>query len=567
MRHEINALLSEPGDINRQSPEKALTPLMAAAFFDPERIPGMIAQGADVNYRTPFDETALHILMFREATYKGIFWASAGYGPYEDTHELAAIEALLQAGANPNIGGPGGSTPAHFAANPKYYKGDDEYWLDMQVERIALLVRYGADLSIINSKGFTPYEISVPAHAWEQEDQSPSQAAFSQFLLLAEKRGLEQAYTAHIERKTSLAKQAKERARAEAERKHREEIARKKMRAKEEAVASYIASHPNLNNALSEVVQIGKEKRAVESVLRQNAFGERCETGSNNTYYQSKTCMTSWEALKASAESHYSSLDSAYRKQRNWFANLFGESGHIVKALVDDRVVNAPADEAVMQQYAPALRQLSNITQAEARAERAEQRRKEQQMMADFMSTIQNSFDRTNQMLDRNMAQTQQVIQQAYASQRENATAHQSSSHQGIPELEDKLNSIDRTFDAPTSSRSGSLASENNKPDILLNKPESSHRVCAGPFTMLAIDMVVTTQEYNGGRASQKFECPEGTIPVQEGAHSNQFTNWLLPSRTEEPAGKGKIRVTRKSFRYECLCANKKKTGSGATQQ
>ena len=560
IRHEVNALLSEPGDINRISPKKALTPLLAASFFDPERIPDMIAQGADVNYRTPFDEAALHILMYREAVYKGIFWAGAGYGPYDDTYELAATEALLQAGANPNIKGLGGATPAHFAANPQYYKGDDEHWLDMQVERIALIVRYGADLSIGNAEGLTPYESSIPANSWARENQTPSQEAFSQFLFLAEKHGIEQAYAAHIKRKTSLAKEAKEKARAEAERKHREEIAWKRKQAQKQAISSYIASHPDLNNALAEVVQIGREKKAVDSVLRENAFGKRCETGSNNTYFQSKTCISGWKTLKASAESHYSSLDSAYRKQRDWFSNLFGKSGGIVKELVDDRIGKASADDAVKQQYAPALRQLSSITAAEARAERAEMRRQEQQRMADFMNNIQNSFERTNQMLDRNMAQTQQVIHQAYASQRANESGYQSSSRYGMPELSDKLKDIDRRFDASATSESNIHAPENNK-------QKSGHRVCAGPFTMPAIDMVVTTQEYNGGRASQKFKCPENTIPVQEGAHSAQFTNWLLPNRTEEPAGKGNIRITRKAFRYECLCANDKKTGSSSTQQ
>lgn len=247
--------------------------------------------------------------------------------------------------------------------------------------------------------------------------------------------------------------------REEAERKRQQEIAREKFKAKKQAISSYIASRPDLNQAMHEVVKIGAERKAVSSFISKNGFGGLCETGRNNTFYQSKTCLSEWEVVRGQARSHKSSLDAAYKKQRDWFAGLFGQNAGIAATIVDDRVARTPSDKTVKQQYAPIEQQLIRITESEARAERAESRRREQQQMADFMNHIQTTFDRTNRMLDRNMAQTHRVVNQAYASQRvrdvSTGSGYRVHRAPAMRDLNKELEEIDRSFDVSASERSG----------------------------------------------------------------------------------------------------------------
>ena len=179
---------------------------------------------------------------------------------------------------------------------------------------------------------------------------------------------------------------------------------------------------------------------------------------SNNAFYQSKTCLSEWEVVRRQARSHKSSLDAAYKKQRDWFAGLFGQNAGVAAAVVDDRVASTPSDKNVKQQYAPIEQQLIRITESEARAERAESRRREQQQMADFMNHIQTTFDRTNRMLDRNMAQTHRVVNQAYASQRvrdvNSSSGYRERSAPAMRDLNKKLEEIDHSFEVSADGRS-----------------------------------------------------------------------------------------------------------------
>ena len=244
-----------------------------------------------------------------------------------------------------------------------------------------------------------------------------------------------------------------------AERQRQQEIAQERLKAKKQAVSSYIASRPDLSKALNEVVKIGAEREAVYSFISKNGFGRLCETGRNNTFYQSKTCLSEWKVVRRQASSHYSSLDSAYKKQRDWFAGLFGQNASVAAAVVDDRAARTPSDKTVKQQYAPIEQQLIRITESEARSERAESRRREQQQMADFMNHIQTTFERTNRMLDRNMAQTHRVVNQAYASQRvrdvSTGSGYRVHRAPAMRDLNKELEEIDRSFDVSASERSG----------------------------------------------------------------------------------------------------------------
>ena len=358
-----------------------------------------------------------------------------------------------------------------------------------------------------------------------------------------------------------------------AERKRQQEMAQKRRNTKKQAVSSYIASRPDLSQALGQVVQIGSEKKAVDSFIRKNGFGRLCETGSNNTFYQSKSCLSEWEVVRRQASSHYSSLDSTYKKQRDWFAGLFGQNASVAAAVVDDRAARTPSDKTVKQQYAPIEQQLIRITESEARSERAESRRREQQQMADFMNHIQTTFERTNRMLDRNMAQTHRVVNQAYASQRvrdvSSSSGYRVRSAPAMRDLNKELEEIDRSFDVSASSGSGGMKSGGVATAGAGSSGKSAYRVCGGPTTVPAMNQVFDVRGLNSGKASPDYQCPAGGKPVVAGAYNLETGNitWLNrpPTYKQEPV-RGEngrpngARVSWDAYRYVCLCSN---SGSG----
>ncbi len=350
-----------------------------------------------------------------------------------------------------------------------------------------------------------------------------------------------------------------------AERQRLAEINERKYREKVSVIQAYINQDAALRSALSDIVQIGSEKKTVEWIVLQNRFGaEECETRVRGEYFKSNACESNWEALMKRVKNHYSSLDTSYRKQRDWFAGLFGKNASLVESLVDERVVNAPSVDEIKQHYTPAFQQLRRITDAEASAERSARKRQEQQMMADFMNNIKNTFERTNRMLDRNMAQTQRVVNQAYASQRSSGNYAGSgyqvrSNAPAMRDLDKKLENIDRSF----STNSGTK----DRPDIASAPVKPSHRVCGGPFTVPAMNKVFDIKALNSGKASPPIECSAGGSPVMKGSYNleAQHINWLMQPpnykkeaiRNENGRPSGRFRVSWDAFRYECLCSNR----------
>lgn len=353
-------------------------------------------------------------------------------------------------------------------------------------------------------------------------------------------------------------------AREAAEKKRLAEINERKYREKISVIQAYINQDAALRSALSDIVQIGSEKKTVEWIVLQNRFGaEECETRVGGEYFKSNACESSWKALMGGVKNHYSSLNTTYRKQRDRFSNLFGNNASLVESLVDERVADAPSADAIKQQYAPAFRQLRRITKAEANAERSARQRQEQQMMADFMNNIQNTLEKTNRMLDRNMAQTQRVVNQAYASQRSSVN-YAGSSHQGrsnapaMQNLDKKLAEIDRSFSTHNGAK--------NLPNIGSDPVKASHRVCGGPFTVPAMNKVFDIKALNSGKASPPIECSAGGAPIMAGRYkpNAQFINWLMEPpnykreaiRNENGRPSGRFRVSWDAFSYECLCSN-----------
>lgn len=585
-------LLDNHADVNEvrvvQKRENAVfslsaTPILAAIVLGPDRVPKLIEEGARVNF---VDGTLFSPLGC--ATYLNVceetFRGTENSSDYRLGNVLALMNIILENGADPNESIV--VMPTHVMKPilcPDTVYGRELEFDDSSVKILRVLIEYGAEfdsekiaecrkdlsrsLEYLSRSG--PY---IKLKDWQKKLSKELQKKLM-FLNDFEEMGINKALSLWENPDQYFAVAMERKEREEAERKRQQEIAQEKLNAKKQAISFYIASRPDLNQALDEVVQIGSQRKAVDSLISNNGFGRLCETGSNNTFYQSKSCLSEWEVVRRQASSHYSSLDSTYKKQRDWFAGLFGQNASVAAAVVDDRVARTPSDKNVKQQYAPIEQQLIRITESEARAERAESRRREQQQIADFMNHIQSTFDRTNRMLDRNMAQTHRVVNQAYASQRvrdvSTGSGYRVRSAPAMRDLNKELKEIDRSFEVSASSGSGGTKSGAGGG----SSGKSAYRVCGGPTTVPAMNQVFDVRGLNSGKASPDYQCPAGGKPVMAGAYNLDTGNisWLSrpPTYKQEPV-RGEngrpngARVSWDAYRYECLCSSSSGSGTRA---
>ncbi|WP_417214918.1 hypothetical protein [Alcanivorax sp.] len=537
------------------------TPLMAAVLLAPERVPTLIEKGANAN--GVHGQSISPLQCAANPNFCGEKFVVSAVGKRDD---FSIMKALLEKGANPNR-----ADVDHRRMVPSLICLPGSPPLtENSINKLKILSEYGAKTG------------NRELEACDRIARIVGISDKKEMLIEDIRRhGMKEALNLwsnpdeYFEIAIAREKEEEERREIEAaERQRQQEIAQEKLNAKKKAISSYIASRPDLSQAMEEVVQIGAEKKAIDSFIRKNGFGRLCETGRNNTFYQSKTCLSEWEVVRGQARSHKSSLDAAYKKQRDWFAGLFGQNAGVAAAVVDDRVASTPSDKNVKQQYAPIEQQLIRITESEARAERAESRRREQQQMADFMNHIQTTFDRTNRMLDRNMAQTHRVVNQAYASQRvrdvNSSSGYRERSAPAMRDLNKELEEIDRSFDVSASSGSGGMKSGGVATAGAGSSGKSAYRVCGGPTTVPAMNQVFDVRGLNSGKASPDYQCPAGGKPVVAGAYNLETGNisWLNrpPTYKQEPV-RGEngrpngARVSWDAYRYECLCSN---SGSGS---
>lgn len=570
-----------------------VTPLLAAIMIDPKRAEEMIKAGVSVSYSRDTYASPLYCAASRNACR-----STFGMPPYTGDYDaVAMMSLLLEKGADPEIRLPDDAGEWHGIDSyyerylvmkrpfPEalfcYYNNYRDKSVKLHdigpdhMKKLKVLVDYGLDIDD-GSKRLSSCEDAakkIVGRKGQVPEVNYNNAEISLAMMSDIDRHGAEALSRWKNPQQYYAEYKEKREKESAERQRQQEIAQERLKAKKQAVSSYIASRPDLSKALNEVVKIGAEREAVYSFISKNGFGRLCETGSNNTFYQSKTCLSEWKVVRRQASSHYSSLDSTYKKQRDWFAGLFGQNASVAAAVVDDRVARTPSDKNVKQQYAPIEQQLIRITESEARAERAESRRREQQQMADFMNHIQTTFERTNRMLDRNMAQTHRVVNQAYASQRvrdvSSSSGYRVRSAPAMRDLNKELEEIDRSFDVSASSGSGGMKSGGVATAGAGSSGKSAYRVCGGPTTVPAMNQVFDVRGLNSGKASPDYQCPAGGKPVVAGAYNLETGNitWLNrpPTYKQEPV-RGEngrpngARVSWDAYRYVCLCSN---SGSG----
>ncbi len=161
-REIVSALLAAGANVNARAVEN-YTPLHLTAFkLDSETAQLLLAGGADVNLKRSDAYTALHIALKKrfdlvlstakmalsfsenEEGTSGVMTATVA------SHDgLPLIQLLLANGADPNLAGPQGNTPLHFAAS----NGD--------VEGVRLLLESGASPNLLNAPGKTPLAVAI----------------------------------------------------------------------------------------------------------------------------------------------------------------------------------------------------------------------------------------------------------------------------------------------------------------------------------------------------------------------------------------------------------------------
>jgi len=487
------------------------TPLLAAIILDPAKVPTLIDKGADVKYIPGSPISPLECATNIKKCTLMYYWDSS-YTEHQDLYSL--IELLLENGADPS------SEQAYneLVGNKKYSfntfcaKSAKNSILcrlenDKSMSILKIFHQYGLEVSdndidkckesitSINSRMYKKtinfYSDDIKLSDYYTDDNDAKSvikrhlAEVKRHLILLDdikNHGLNEVFSIW-ENSDQYFSSVTERMKKKAnDRKHEQQIAQQRLNAKKRAISSHIAFHPDLNEALEELVSIGVERKTLQWVLNKGMFDELCSTRSDGAIFLSETCKSEWKDIKERAINHKSDLNSVYKKRLDWFAGLFGESANLVVSVVEDRIASAPLNNSIKQQYEPALLQLTRITEAEARAERAEARHRDQQRIAGIMNYMQNSFREANRMLDRNMEQTQRVISQAHIAQRERTASkgydYKVPNTPAIRDLNKKLKEIDRSYEAQAGESSGGDETHQMPTDVTVSSSNPRKKDC-----------------------------------------------------------------------------------------
>lgn len=343
----------------------------------------------------------------------------------------------------------------------------------------------------------------------------------------------------------------------------------REMNEKKASLNNEIKKDKELKSVFDSIVNSGK---SCETAIRfsSKVYEFACENPINGQYFISKGCESIKTPLYDQVNGDSGKLCSIYRDQKNQFAGGMRSNAEVMKSLIEDKVEKSGLDEKLANIYSNEISHMQSIKEREVRGERVAMDQASRQRMNNLMNYMQNSFTSTtqaDQIVQRSVKNTQQQLYLRANNQKMNEI------NANLKELDKKLDSIDRQVSEKTSSPGNpgkSSANAGASPSI---------RVCAGPFTVPALNQVFSIAEQNSGKTDVDYQCPAGSSPVLEGRYSidGQYGNYVNGSM-RPPSYKKEVvrdengspyghRYSWDAYRYECLCGTGSETKAGGYQQ
>ncbi|MCZ0863980.1 hypothetical protein O0V09_02140 [Dasania sp. GY-19] len=524
---ESRVLLSGVGDINRQSP-LGLTPLAAAIMHTPERVPELIAKGADVNAMVPSvaSNQIIYEPILTLAVLRPLRAEIGGYAlPYDDTHDLQMIEAMLQAGADPNAVDTLGSSVLRDTAWDKYsnyYKKGMKTNTDPYVKRAELLVRYGADRSTFES---------IIKHA--KLRQKYGIAGFLEEVLFFD------TLEAYYKYKRGRAIYVEKR----------------------DAIRQYFDNDADLKAAVASLRETAAPCFTSGRMYSQ-ASEFTCIVSVYGDQHPSPACEDYQRQLLDALDREKDKLCPPYRKQRKQLAKLFGEHSSQADDVIGEKMKGVASVASLERQYANEINRMKRIRDRFGRSEKAAADNRDRQNMYSFAQHIQQAVGSStvaDQIIEKSVADTQRTL---YAIDNAQKMAKINAD---IAVIEKRLAGIEAST-ARGQSVSTSAAAGGKSGDVSMNylKPVP---VCGGPYTAPEF-----TAEFDWGNGMPRddvaYKCKSGDVPAAVGSAATGAPNYVFgPTPDIQKLGGGKHRYTRKAFQYECVCSSGGGTSKRAVSQ
>ena len=474
-------------NVNRQNTSMQVTPLAAAILFAPDRVGEMIEKGADVNrvvvhppwtfwygnnYR--IDYTVLAI--------DRSYWLKMNWNIDADPDlDLVVTETLLGAGADVD-GRPGAGNSTPFGRAVLSWKRGEVELAKKKMRTLGL--KYDAPVNLQYSyvrrlAEENPYKYE---QLWEYYKALYDTRNNTNNLSLDKKNE----YFSNIL------------------------ISESEMNEKKAAIDNEIRKDKELKSVFDSVVSVGKSCKTA-SRFSSKVYEFACENPINGQYFVSKGCESFKKPLYAQVNGDSKKICGIYRDQKNQFASSMRRNADVMKSLIEDKVEKSGLDEKLANIYSGEISHMRSIKEREVRGERVAMDRASRQRMNNLMNYMQNSFTSTtqaDQIVQRSVKNTQQQLYLRANNQKMNEI------NANLKELDKKLDSIDRQVSEKASSSGNpgkSSANAGASPSI---------RVCAGPFTVPAMNQVFSIAEQNSGKTDVDYQCPAGSSPVLEGRYS-----------------------------------------------